>query len=251
MPFHVVAWAKSQDEASAYLSQDGIPDETVTVTGTIVYVPAFASQLIGAYQAMGSTGLAGYLQSPTLRATALFDIYPVELALKPTGSEAVIMQPDSPIKLTAGEGLEAFGSSTTVAAAEHSTVAFLADGPIAPVTGEIFSILFSTAITETIKAWKNGPITFRQTLPVGNYSVVGAMMSGTNGIAFRFVPKGAINRPGAICVGTVAYKGNPVFRNGGLGKWFDFNTATPPSVDWFASATAGAAQTGVMDLMKA
>ncbi len=251
MVYHVVAWAKSQDEASAYLSQNGVPDETVTVSGTIVYVPAFAPKLIGAYQAMGSTGIAGYLQSPSLRATALFDIYPVELALKPTGSEAVELQPDSPINLTPGEGLEAFGKSTTVAAAQHTTVAFLADAAIAPVSGEIFSVLFSAAITETIGVWKNGDITFRQTLPVGNYSVVGAQMSGTSGIAFRFLPKGAINRPGAICVGTVAYKGNPVFRNGGMGKWFDFNTATPPSVDWLASATSGAAQTGVMDLIKA
>jgi len=251
MPFQIVAWSESEDEAGAYAAKAAVPDEIATIAGDILYVPAETPILLGAYAAVGGTiEGAAYLQSPSLRATALFDIAPTEEAIKPVGGDALRLQPQSPLALVGGEGLEAFVLSNPAAAEVHTVVAWLADAAIAPITGPIFHVKFTTAITETVSVWTTGAITFRQTLPVGKYQCVGAAMWGTSGIAFRFIAKGYGHRPGFICHATEGYRGSDLQRNGGLGVWFDFDIKVPPQIEWLASATAGTAQAGIMDLIK-
>ena len=57
-------------------------------------------------------------------------------------------------------------------------------------------------------------------------------------------------RPGFICHSTEGQKGSDLQRNGGLGTWFEFDSKVPPQIEWLAMATAGAAQSGVLDLIK-
>jgi len=251
MPFSIVAWSQSEDEEGAYLAKTAVPDEIAITSGDILYVPAETPVLLGAYAAIGGTveGSA-YLQSPSLRATALFDIQPTQEGIKPSGDESLRLQPTSPIPLVGGEGLEAFVLSNPGAAEVHTVVAWLADAAIAPITGTIFHVKFTAAITETVSVWTSGAITLRQTLPVGRYAVVGAAMWGTSGVAFRFLPKGYANRPGFITHGTEGNHGSDLQRNGGLGTWFEFDSKVPPQIEWLAMATAGASQAGILDLIK-
>jgi len=251
MSFSIVAFQESEDEAGAYANKAAIADEICTTSGDYLYVPADVAKLIGAYAACGGTiEGAAYLKSPSLRALAYYDIYPCQEGTQPSGDESVLIHPDLPIDLTPGEGLEAMVKSNPASAEVHSVVVFLADGAIAPVTGVIHPVKFTTAITETVGVWKNGAITFSQTLPVGRYQIVGAAMWGTSGVAFRFVLKGDGHRPGFICHGTEGNRGNKYQRHGRMGVWGEFDSSVPPSVDWLAMATSGSAQTGVMDLIK-
>jgi len=251
MPFSIVAWSESEDEAGLYKARKAVPDEIAITTDDIIYVPAETPILLGAYAAIGGTVEgAAYLQSPSLRATALFDIQPTQEGIKPSGDESLRLQPTSPIPLIGGEGVEAFVLSNPGADEVHTVVAWLADGPIAPITGTIFHVKFTAAITETVSVWVSGAITLRQTLPVGRYAVVGAAMWGTSGIAFRFLPKGYANRPGFITHSSEGNSGSDLQRNGGLGTWFEFDSKVPPQIEWLAMATAGVAQSGVLDLIK-
>jgi len=251
MPFQIVAWSESQNEAGAYTSVTAVPDEVATTSGDILYVPAETPYLLGAYAAVGGAQEgAAYLQSPSLRATALFDIQPSQEGIKPSGDESLRLQPTSPIPLAGGEGLEAYVKQTPGGNEVHTVVAWLADAAISPVTGVIYHCKFTASLTETVSVWTSGAITFRQTLPVGRYQCVGAAAWGTSGVAFRFIAKGYGNRPGFICHGTEGNKGSDLQRNGGLGVWFEFDSRVPPQIEWLASATSGTSQAGIMDLIK-
>ncbi len=251
MSFEVVGWSEEDNEAGAYEAKLAVPDPLVTTSLDLLYVPMKYNQLIGAYAACGGTEEgAAYLQSPSLRRVALLDIVPTQEGILPNGDESVRLFPDNPILLDGGEGLELFVNSTPGANEVHSGIVWLADAPITPVKGKIFQVLFTTTITEKVSEWVNGAITFRQTLPVGVYQIVGAAMWGTSGVAFRFNLIGVAHRPGFTTWTSEAHHGNFYQRDGKLGVWAEFHSLTPPSIDWLACATAGIAQTGVMDVIR-
>lgn len=253
MPFQIHAFSESEDEAGAYAAKAAISDPLVTTSGDLLYIPPGMNFLLGAYAALGGTTEgAAYLQSPSLKRMLLYDIQPTEEGIGPSGDESVLIHPEYPIELDEFEGLEAYVKSNPGSAEVHTVVPFLATGAISPLAAgqRIYTVLFTTSITETASTWKNGAITFRQTLPVGRYQIVGAAMWGTSGVAFRFTIPGVAHRPGFICHGSEGNHGSPPQRRGGMGVWAEFHSLTPPSVDWLANATSGSSQTGVMDLIK-
>jgi len=251
MAFNVVAFQESIDPGGAYVNITAVADPVTTTTGDIIYVPPATPYLFGAQAFLdATTAITAYLQSPSLRRVANYDIAPVVGALYPSASDIVALRPSSPIKLDENEGLEALINSNPSSAAVQSVVALLSDGAITSVDGEIFSVYFTTAITETVGAWTNGEITFAQTLPIGDYQLVGAAMFGTSGVAFRFNGVGKAERPGFLCNNAMTDRQHPLQRKGGLGVWLEFNSMTPPSIDWLAHATSGTSQTGIMDLIR-
>lgn len=252
MSYSLVAYSESEDEAGLYSLKTAVADTIVTVSGTVIYVPAKYSKLLGAYAAVGGTIEGGaYLISPSLRRMGRFEIVPTQEGIQPSGDESVRLQPDAPISLDPGEGLEAYVKSNPGSAEVHTVVAFLGDAAITKVKNEIFHVGFTTAITETVSVWKNGAITLRETLPVGEYDVVGAAAWGTSGVAFRIVFVDLPHRPGFICHSSEGYHGSPWQRNGEMGIWGRFHSLTPPTIDWLACATSGSAQGGVLDLIRA
>lgn len=251
MPYSLVAWSQSEDEAGVYAVKDAVADPIVTVSGDIIYVPEKLTKLLGAYAAVGGTVEGGaYLISPSLRRFGRYELIPVQEGIKPSGDESVRIHPDLPVGLDPYEGLEAYVKSNPGSAEVHTVVAFLGEAALAPVKGEIIQVGFTTAITETVSVWTNGAITMRVTLPVGVYAIIGAAMWGTSGVAFRFNFVDLPQRPGFICNSSEGNHGNPFQRHGHMGEWGRFHSLTPPSVDWLAAATSGSAQGGILDLLK-
>jgi len=253
MPFQLHAYSESQDEAGAYAAEAAVADQLVTISGDTLYIPPRMNRLIGVAGFPGSTVENSlYLDSPSLKRRALLDVYPLTEGIAATTGQLIQLHPQHPIELDEHEGMECYILSNPAAAEVHSCVIFLADGSIAPLAAgvRIFRVKFTTGITETASAWTNGAITWRQTLPVGRYQVVGAAMWGTSPIAFRLQIPGVAHRPGFVCWSTEGQPGHPLQVMGGLGVWAEFHSLTPPSVDWLASATSGNSQAGFMDLIK-
>ena len=249
--FTTIAYSESLDPEAAYVNHAGVPDPHVAVNGDYIYIPDFASMLIGCWVGADNTVAPGaYLQSPSLLAAAPYHIDPIDVAIAPVNHDAVHLHPENPFALKAMEGMEALIQCNPGAATVQALVAFLADGPLSKVTGEIIKLRFTAAITETVSVWSNGAITLSDNLPVGKYAIVGAKMYGTSGVAFRFVLPGEAHRPGMICAATENNQVHPLSRNGGLGVWGEFDSRVLPTIDWLAVATAGMAQVGVMDLIK-
>ena len=245
----VVGYSESVDQAASYNAMNALPDSHVTVVGTRIYIPTLSYLFGYAINNEGTAYCGAYFDSPSLRRVALLDAATVASSITSVGKPEANIFPLSPVKLSPNEGIECYICDNPAAAAEQSALIFLSDGLIAPVSGEIFTVQATAAITRVANAWANGAITFRQTLPVGRYQVVGARCWGTNLNYFRFVPVGYAYRPGGIACNTAAMQEPEIQRYGGLGVWFEFDSITPPTLDIYGNA-ACTAQTLQMDLIK-
>jgi hypothetical protein len=248
MAFHLVAFHANQDEAGAYTNVAPITDPTVTINGNYLYVPVL-NKLLGVYVAGGSTATGAYLQSPSLRRLLNLDIIPIEQAITPTGDESFQFFGDNPITLDQYEGLEAYLKADPAAAERHTVLVWFGDAAVVPVGGDIRTIRADASISATVGAWTSGALTFRQTLPVGTYRVVGASCYGAGLVAFRFIPVGYAWRPGGLAITNRGAKAHDKQRNGGMGAWFDFDSKTPPTLEVLA-ASANSAQEVYLDVIK-
>lgn len=248
--FTLIGYNEAVDEVNVFKNLKGAGDQHVRVVDDKVYIPDF-NKLIFSF-ARGINLARGRLESPSLRRLSYLYINPIDNeAVTATHPSPVAMyQGESPLPLTINEGLEAKAMSQGVVATFYTIGVALADAPVRPVAGEIWTVRATATITAEVSMWKNGEIEFDETLPVGRYQVVGAECWGEVGHAFRLVPVGSMYRPGGLCLSNLQVADPPWMRKGGLGVWCEFNTLTPPSLDVLCS-TAGAYQFVVhLDLIK-
>jgi len=247
MPFTTVGWSESQDTAGVLTNVAALPDQHVTVSGDNIRVPAL-NQLVG-YYALGTTITLAQLASPQLRRQALLDIDPMDVSAEPGSPPAFGHRMGSPITLETDEDLSALVAEAAAGAERESVFVWLADGPLASVSGNIFTVRATSATTLTAYTWTNCALTFSQTLPRGRYQVVGASCIATGGVAFRLVFPGYSWRPGGIACDAVSDLPAAGQRNGGWGVWGEFESTSPPTVD-VLSVSADTAETVYLDLIK-
>ncbi len=250
--FTLVAWSKSQAGTTTYQNIAAVPDNHLTVKDNYVYISAL-NKLLGVYVAGGAEAMAAYLASPSLRRLAYYDIALIPAANEPTADEGIELFPENPLPLASGEGLEVLLKSSATASVVMSVVAFLGDAAIVPVGGEISTFLATvgTASANTVASkWSSAAITFRQTLPVGRYQVVGAKLITADGVAFRFIPVGESHRPGGITSSLPGSKAPAIQRFGKMGVWFEFDSQTPPSIEILSNAAISADLTMYIDMIK-
>lgn len=246
--FTTIAYSESLDLANALGNIAAVTDDHIRTQGDVVYLGNL-SNIIGFAAFLGSTGVRAQIQSPSLRRFVNPDISPIVNGLAGTDHDSIHLFPTSPLALQPNEGMEFLGLADPAAAEQISGIVFLADGAVTPVSGEIFTVRATGSITGSAGAWVSGNLTFSQTLPVGRYSVVGARVEGANLVAGRFIPIGASHRPGVIANADDDDREHNLFRYGGLGSWFEFDSVTPPSLEILASG-ANTAQVVYLDLVK-
>lgn len=245
-----VAFAEAHTHTVAFQKVDAVSDQHIKVYGEKIYIGEY-NHIIGQFACVGVNGLEARLVSPSLRRVNPLYITPVEIALVPTEPIAAVYHPESPVKLEVNEALELEIAGTVVGAEELVTGVFLAPGAVPPVKGEIFTLNCSVNVALVLHAWTYAEITFPDSLPVGNYRVVGARANIANGVLFRLVPVGEAWRPGGICAQAVDDLDPDLQRFGGLGNWFTFNSIQPPGLEVIGSAAVGAADYEVyIDVIK-
>lgn len=246
--FHLCAYSESQDSGGLLVNVAALADPAMTVSGDNIQIPDYAPYLMGA-AGQGVTISRAQLQSPSLRRVVNFEIRPVnQLALFQDPARG-IWTPENPIPLDVNEQLQALASETAAGAEQETVLVWLSDGPIAPVSGEIYTVRVTSAVTTVAYTWTNGPLVFDQVLPVGRYAVVGAVFSSTNMLAFRFLFQGSTPRPGGVGADGLDYHPQNGQRNGIWGSWGEFESTTPPTVDYLTSV-ANASEVGILDLIK-
>jgi len=246
--FTTVAYYQDVNCAAAYTAINACADQHIRVSGKHIYMSDL-NQIIGVYASGGGTTLGAYLDAPSLRRVVLFDIAPVQAGVTPSGDESFRMFPTTPLALMKNEGLDFYIKATDGSASHKFGIVWLADGPVVPVGGEIFTLQGDVTATGVAGTWVNGTISLRQTLPVGRYAVVGAACIGESLVAFRFVPVGALNRPGGLGSANLGAKGLDQQRYGGLGTWFEFDAITPPTIDILSNSTTSS-HSVYLDLIK-
>lgn len=245
--FHLVAWTQNQNSSAGLLPVNVATDATLAFSGSFLTVVQGLNFFAGAL-AFGATVTRAQLLSPSLRQIFNEELDPVQTVMTNSGWHNIIDKFRAPVPLVPNEQLQAQVSSS--AAGEQDTIfAWLADGPILPITGIVHGVRVTATATLTANAWSNAALTFDQTLPSGTYQIVGARFRSTGMVAFRFVFPGGFWRPGGLGRQAATINDDVRFRVGYLGVWGQFPNLVPPTVD-FWSTSADTAETGVLDLIK-
>ncbi len=250
MPFTIVGFSESLDPAGAFVNLAAIIDQHVKTSGDYITIGEF-NQIVAAYAAAGTGAAEARLISPSLRRTNPYYITPVEGDIAPLADPAMMYHPENPIPLDVNESLETEHNGNPAAAEQLATIVWLADGALTPITGEIFTVNAEITLAQVVNSWEFSEITFPDSLPVADYSVVGGRCAAAGAIAFRFVPVGASHRPGGVVAYAVETKDPFLQRFGRLGEWFTFNTVQPPGVEVLGSVAVGSTTYQIyIDLIK-
>jgi hypothetical protein len=253
--FHLAAFWENIDQAGVLQPLTAAAGEQVLfTTGDEIRVPDGLEQLILAAGIVGQTDTRALLVSPSLRDVFNVDISPLNDGTDgdclPSVPQRVVDLRSSPIALEAGESLTAETNANQTDADDQSVLAWLSDGPIVPVTGvPIYALRATAAITAIAGSWTNGALTFLQTIPVGNYQVVGLRGEGVTLVGIRLVFRGGGWRPGVMGSVGRADEAWDGFRNGGMGVFGEFHSTVPPTVDVLCN-DADTAQRVILDLVK-
>jgi len=248
MAFTLVGFSESQAAGASYKEILALPDQHVTVQAEDIIVPPELTNIVCA-AVIGSNVTAARIVSPSIRAMIPIDVEPLNRDAEPLSPFTGIDLKANPVALTGLEALNVQASNDATAAVRQTALIWLSDGPIAPVTGKIFTVKATSSTTLTAYTWTNGAITFAQDLPAGRYQVVGMRAESAGLIAARLVFPGYSWRPGVIGADAVTDLQDEPFRYGRFGVFGEFDHNRPPTVD-FLSASADTSETVYLDLIK-
>jgi len=248
--WHLAAFEQSIDPANALVVINAIREETLFVNGADLRVPTALPNIIGAAATINDASLVrAQIQSPSLRVFANLDVEPIINGLVFGSPPEQSFWPESPVAVTADEALNFAVQSDPAAAAIHRGFIFLSDGAQTPVTGRMFTVRCTGAATLVTGTWVNGNLTFGQTLPAGQYIIVGMRARGTNLVAARLVFPEQIPRPGVLAVNAIGDTDPYWTRFGRMGVFGTFPHTNPPTVD--ALGVTDTTQVYELDLVRA
>jgi hypothetical protein len=251
MPFHVIAFRESRSAAATLDTVAPVPDPVGTIIKETYIVPATYNKIValngGAVEATEMK-----ISAPSIRDEGDFQVEPIETQDYPTIEQKIIDLRTNPLALESGEGLSVLASNTAPAAGQTADVycvTFLADGPIAPVTGRMITVKATATGTLTAGQWTNLPIMFAVDLPVGTYAIVGMRAESPGLIAARLVSPEVPYRPGVLGRHSATEEELTMFRYGRFGEFLRFAHNRPPTVD-FLSVSADSNPVVYLDLVK-
>ena len=209
----------------------GVSDDSARVSGDDIYIGKY-DHIVAMFGGGHSTQTLRVL-TPSLRRNFCPYIHPYY-------SEAAdaywVVKPvemcRNPIPVMTNEALNAMAKVSEVHTDVDNFVGVsLALGTIAPVTGDIRTMVIEGSITATQKTWVSGNLTLPVDLPVGRYQVVGAMCRSNYTGIFRLIPIGEDYRPGGMVDAGDKIMDCLSQRFGNMGVWCEFDQLTPPKIE--------------------
>lgn len=246
--FHLVGYEQSVSNA-VLTAITPIPDATVAVISNDIRIPAPLTNICSAATMVnsGAGTVRSQIVTPSLRAIFPVDVSPIANGLVFPSTPPRIQMWDTPIPLQALEPMDALIQNG--AAVVNRTFVWICDGPIKPVTGKIYTIRATAAVTLVTASWVNsGALTFASTLPTGHYQCVGLRSESANQCAARIFFVGYPWRPGCIAGAGEATIEWPEFRWGNIGVYGEFDNTVPPTIDFMG--VTDAAEIVYLDLIK-
>ena len=199
------------------------------------------NKLFGGYACIGTAGVEARILSPTIRRINPYYITPIEIDIDMGAKAHNCVDPNHHLQLDINETLECEIYSNPAAAEQESVVVYLSDQEITPIKGKFSTVRANVTVALAVSAWTYAEVVLVDDLPVGSYRVVGCRAVIDTCVCMRFVPIGGRSRPGVPCNTDKEEDGTEIFRRGGLGEWFKFDTTQLPGVEVLGSAAVGAA----------
>jgi hypothetical protein len=246
MGFTTIAWYKSL-AATGLTALSYITDSSMTPTGVGYVVPSGMNYLAAGY-AMSAHAARGCFQSPSLRKLAYYYIAPADAAAAPSTATPWAENFIDPVPVTVNDELDAYLDNGGNSEASF-VVGWLSSGPLAQVTGQIFTVEATGSTTTVAGAWTPVPLTFSTSLEFDQYDIVGLWAHFATGVAARVLIPGFPWRPGVIASSTANKMTPRAFRYGYLGVWATFAQTTPPQIECL-SAGVTTSERFYLDLVK-
>ncbi len=250
MPFHTFAYTKLDTAAAVNEDITALTDNFLTIQNG-----HFISQTdLTLLAAWGSDPgiLNARINTPHFRAVSIPSIQPVEASTTPTSPPSFDWMQPSKLTIPAIDEI-AFEISNGGAGGVRATGIVWAGLPgftLNVPAGDTFKLRATGVITAVANTWTPGAITFDQTLPQGNYAVIGMEIVGANLQAARLVFQGIGPRPGCLARTAVSQKNwLETFARGSLGVWGTFPNTAQPNIEILAAA-ANVAQTVFLDVIR-
>lgn len=122
--------------------------------------------------------------------------------------------------------------------------------PLTLPGGDSYPTRATAAISGVAGQWARGNITFEQTLPAGEYAVIGmdVLDDGSELCRLRFQKYEML--PGVPCRNSVTGVQRDLFRQGRFGVFGTFKNTAQPSIEIFSASGTASAQALTLDLVK-
>lgn len=251
---HLAGFYASVDQAAAYTAMAAItPEAQIFVSGNDVHVPEQAPNVIVAAAGLASGGQGNArLTAPSLRGVTRYFVDAVNGnadADAVPGSPHVLMdRRANPLPFNPREVVNCDTHADPSAARKQWVLLWFADQPPAPVTGrKIYTARATGTTTLTVGQWTAVPITFDDSMPIGNIDVVGMRVFTAGVVAARIAFVGQWNRPGVLGVQSKSNLGHDMWRHGNLGVFGTFTVDTVPQIE-VLSTSADTAETFELDI---
>lgn len=245
---HTIAWRKSQADATEEQTTP-VTDGILAISQSGNFLPTY-NYLIPYLYFGAATPTSARLVTPTFRQITTPFIRPLNPAIVPSDEPNIADYRANPLKTQGLEELQLLSTQTSGGAAVVVAVgALMTSMPVMMPQGNVYTLRGVGATTLVAGGWTQAAITWQDTLPAGQYVVVGLGYIGTTAVAARVIFENQVERPGAVAVGANTSSGSSIFMKGGLGVWGYFNANRMPNLEFLANA-ADTAETVYMDIIR-
>ncbi len=245
--FHTLAWFENIAQDSA-LDIQPVVDDIFAIQNNHFLPQRDHDLLYAAFLSQDS--VTARIITPSLRQITTPYIRPVNGTLLPGDQPNVADYRKNPLRLRGLEELQIEAEQTAVGAADVYIIAGVEYSPLQPMpSGDIYSLRGVGTTTVTADAWSTVDITWQDTLPTGNYVVVGMEAFGTTCEAARLIFEDQVPRPGGLGGATEEDASHEMFRKGGIGVWGRFDANRMPIPQFLCNA-ADTAQIIYLDIIR-
>lgn len=176
-------------------------------------------------------------------------LYPIQATLLPPDRPHVWDRRTNPFTLRAIEEISLQINMGGAANAIFTGVLFVGDQLNPVPAGDIYSLHGVSTTAAVANTWTVVNVTWDQTIPSGQYMVIGSQHQSTNAIAHRFNFRDPVMRPGFLSLTSLGNITDPSYYQGGWGSLGQFNTTAYPFVEVYCAA-ADASHDIVMNMIK-
>lgn len=223
-------------------------DDVLTISNNHFIIPTPRKLFVG-YAGSATLTLAE-LNCAKFRQYAPIRILPWNVGALPANNPNVFDASQLSIQLPTNEEIQAICSSGIATGSETVFLLFNVYSQYqTPPQGTVYSYHGVSTTTTNVGSWTTVTTTWDTTLGSGVYGVIGGTVADAGGVGWRIIFPEQSDRPGGLCVGSLANRSWPGFRSGGGGLLGTFQSLALPSIQILA-ATATSTRDVTLDIVK-
>ncbi len=225
-----------------------VNDQSLTISNGH-YVLTEPARLAGAYS-QGTSLTRTRINTPTLRATSLPYMTPINRAVLPGNLPPMAILGDYALPLTPIDEI-AFETSNNLASSTevHTIGAWFAFGMRPIPNGAAYTLRATSTFTAVANKWTAGAFVLDQVLPAGRYSVIGVSVVSATAVFCRLIFPAQTYRPGTLGCADEGENNFGYVRMGSMGELGQFDSIAQPQLEVFCTS-ADTEQTVFMDCIR-